>query len=91
MVMRGKKHWLSWVFEIGIVTEVLHKKVENIDITARPQNMRTVHISRFELGPNIFEIHRLYADLWGFNPKLRDTQNFMIMRGRGIRFPVYLR
>ena len=35
MVMRGKKHWLSWVFEIGIVTEVPHKKVENIDITAR--------------------------------------------------------
>ena len=24
MVMRGKKHWLSWVFEIGIVTEVPH-------------------------------------------------------------------
>ena len=35
MVMRGKKHWLSWVFEIGIVTEVPHKKVENIDIYSK--------------------------------------------------------
>ena len=71
MVMRGKKHWLSWVFEIGIVTEVPHKKVENIGITARPRDMRTLHISGFELGPNIFEIHRRYVNLCGFNPKLK--------------------
>ena len=45
MVMRGKKHWLSWVFEIEIVIKVPNKKVENIVTTARPRDMRTLHIS----------------------------------------------
>ena len=35
MVMRGKKHWLSLVFEIGIVSEVPHKKVETASKASR--------------------------------------------------------